>query len=61
MTDENQAELDRVAFTAFQDRYTELHGRVEDILKKERSEEEAGDQARLKTLAQEKEASPQSE
>ena len=46
MTEENQAELDRVAFFDFQGRYTELHGRVEDTLEKERSEEEARDQAR---------------
>ena len=45
MTDEDQAKPDRVTFTAFQDRYTELHGRVEDILEKERSGEEACDQA----------------
>ena len=46
MTEENQAELDRVMFTAFQNCYTEVHGHVEDILEKERSEEEAHDQAR---------------
>ena len=46
MTKENQAEQDRVAFTAFQDCYTELHGRVEDVLEKERSKEEGCDQTR---------------
>ena len=50
MTDEDQAEQDRVTFTAFQDCYTKLHGRVEDALEKERREEEARDQARLKAI-----------
>ena len=46
LTEENQREQDRVAFTAFKNRYTEIHGRVEEVLEEQRSEEEARDQVR---------------
>ena len=47
ITEEDQAERDRDDFTAFQDRYSDVHGRAEDALDNERSTEEA----RLKVLA----------
>ena len=50
MTDEDLAEVDRIAFTDFQHRYTNLCGRVEDALEEHRSKEEAREQARLKVI-----------
>ena len=47
ITEEDQAEQDRDDFTAFQDRYSDVHGRAEDALDNERSTEEAP----LKALA----------
>ena len=44
MTDEDRAEVDHVAFTDFQRRYTDLCGRVEDALEEHRSEEESREQ-----------------
>ena len=40
MTDEDQAEIDRVAFEEFQTRYLDVNGRVEDALEEHQIEEE---------------------
>ena len=40
MTDDDQAEDDRVAFEEFQTRYLDINGRVEDALEEHRLEEE---------------------
>ena len=50
MTDEDQAEIDRVAFEDFQTRYIDLFGRVEDALEEHQIEEETREQARLKVI-----------
>ena len=47
ITEEDQDEEDRDEFTAFQDRYSDVHGRAEDALDSEQSTEED----RLKALA----------
>ena len=47
ITEEDQAERDRDDFNAFQDRYSNVHGRADDAIKNDRSTEEA----RLKALA----------
>ena len=49
-TDEDQAEIDRVAFEEFQTRYLDVNGRVEDALEDHRIEEETREQDRLKVL-----------
>ena len=58
VTHEDPDDQDRVDFAAFQERYTNVHGRVEDVLDKEQSEEDArlkevkdAEAACLKTLA----------
>ena len=47
ITEDDQAERDRDDFNAFQDRYSDVHGRADDAIKNDRSTEEA----RLKALA----------
>ena len=58
VTHEDPDEQDRVDFATFQERYTNVHGRVDDVLDNAQSEEEArlkevkdAEAARLKTLA----------
>ena len=58
VTHEDPNEQDPVNFAAFQERYNNAHGRVEDVLDKEQSEEEArlqetrdAEATRLKALA----------
>ena len=47
ITEEDQAERDRDDFNAFQDRYSDVHGRADNAIENDRSTEEA----RLKALA----------
>ena len=46
MTDDDQAEDDRIAYEEFQTRYDDLHDRVEDALEDYRLDEEARERDR---------------
>ena len=50
MTDDDQAEVDRVAYEEFETRYLDLKGRVEDALEEHQIEEEGHERDHLKLV-----------